>query len=94
MVQFSVKAAATVDTVAGPQITDPMKTRAVTGLVTDRKGRPIIGATVARVGSADTATSTDADGRFSLAGLPGSCALQVSYIGFTPPADRHHPRQG
>lgn len=85
MVQFSGNAAVTNDTVVEPQTVTPIKnTRTITGLVTDRKGQPIIGATVKQLGIVKNATSTDIDGKFSLSNLPDSCALQVSYIGFIP----------
>jgi TonB-dependent starch-binding outer membrane protein SusC len=53
-----------------------------TGRVTDQEGGPLIGASVAVRGTA-IGTSTDLDGRFSLA-CPGTAAtLEISYTGFS-----------
>ena len=53
----------------------------ITGLVTDDKGEPLIGANVVLKGSSSIGVITDLDGKFSLdAPLQGT--LQISYIGF------------
>lgn len=54
----------------------------VTGIITDEKGEPIIGAGVRIKGAAQGAI-TDMDGKFSLKAPAGSL-LTVSYIGFAP----------
>ncbi len=54
----------------------------ITGLVTDEKGDPIIGATVLLKGS-DAGTITSIDGAFSLE-VPEQSFLTISYIGFKP----------
>lgn len=53
----------------------------VTGRVTDSHGEPVLGATV-RVHGTKVATTTDAQGKFRLTGVPASAKkLMVSYIG-------------
>ncbi|GHT70875.1 SusC/RagA family TonB-linked outer membrane protein [Bacteroidia bacterium] len=54
----------------------------ITGIITDAQGEPVIGATI-RVKGTNTATITDADGKYSIEAVPGS-VLQISYIGFSP----------
>lgn len=56
------------------------KKRSVSGTVTDEKGDPIIGASVAVIGD-KTGTITDNNGQFSL-NIPENAVLQVSYIGY------------
>lgn len=51
------------------------------GVVLDRSGDPLVGATVIAKGGKQYAV-TDADGRFSISVKPGT-ELQVSYVGFT-----------
>jgi TonB-linked SusC/RagA family outer membrane protein len=58
---------------------DPLST--VTGTVTDEKGQGIPGASV-MVKGARTATTTDANGAFSLKARIGKDVLEISYIGF------------
>ena len=53
----------------------------VKGVVTDAKGEPIIGATVAEKGT-QNATVTDIDGNYSLNVSNRNATLVVSYIGF------------
>jgi len=54
----------------------------LTGKVTDAKGETIVGANVA-VDKASKATTTDADGNYTISGLAnGATAVTVSYIGF------------
>ena len=53
----------------------------VKGVVTDAKGEPIIGATVAEKGT-QNATVTDIDGNYSLNVSNRNATLVVSYIGY------------
>ena len=57
------------------------KSKKITGLVTDEKGDPIIGASVILKGS-KTGTITDINGRYTLE-APANGQLQFSYIGYT-----------
>ena len=59
---------------------EPQQQRKVTGVVTDLKGEPIIGANVVVKGSTN-GTITDIDGNFSIEVTPNSI-LQISYIGY------------
>lgn len=52
----------------------------VTGVVTDDKGQPVIGANVLLVGTR-TGTAADLDGKFVL-DVPGNGALEISAIGY------------
>ncbi len=54
----------------------------VYGTVTDKKGLPIIGATVKIIGNTNIATVTDIDGKFSLNGVDSKSVIRVSYIGY------------
>ncbi|MDR3220192.1 MAG: SusC/RagA family TonB-linked outer membrane protein [Dysgonamonadaceae bacterium] len=58
-----------------------IESKTVSGIVTDEKGEPIIGASVAVKGS-QTGTATDIGGKFSITAPVGS-TLSVSYIGYT-----------
>jgi len=53
------------------------------GTVVDEVGQPIVGATVSVIGN-NTVTSTDEQGRFSLAIVEETVILRVSYVGYTP----------
>ena len=53
----------------------------ITGLVTDDKGEPLIGANVVLKGSSAVGVITDLDGKFSL-NAPLQGTLQISYIGY------------
>ena len=53
----------------------------VTGTVTDANDEPLIGATVLVKGTS-VGTSTDIDGKFSIAAAQGK-TLVVSYVGYT-----------
>lgn len=53
----------------------------VSGVVTDEKGEPVIGANVFVKGTG-TGSVTDTDGRFTLE-VPAGATLSVSYIGYT-----------
>lgn len=57
------------------------KIKDITGIVTDAKGEPIIGANVLEKGSTN-GTITDLDGKFSLS-VPNKSTLVISYIGYT-----------
>lgn len=52
----------------------------VTGVVKDKTGEPIIGASVIEIGTSN-GTITDFDGNFSLS-IPNGSKIQVSYIGY------------
>lgn len=54
----------------------------VSGVVTDDKGDPVIGAAV-RVAGTKTGTVTDVDGRFTIS-APANARLDISYIGMLP----------
>ncbi len=53
------------------------------GMVVDENGEPLIGATVAVMGTGVT-TATDVDGRFTLQLPAGDCMLQFTYVGYEP----------
>ncbi len=55
--------------------------KSFTGKVTDDKGAPIPGATVAVKGS-KTGTATSPDGSFTLSSVPANATLIISFIGF------------
>ena len=55
--------------------------KAITGIIKDVNGEPIIGANVVEKGTTN-GTVTDIEGRFSLHVAPGA-TLVVSYIGYT-----------
>ncbi|HAT62903.1 MAG TPA: SusC/RagA family TonB-linked outer membrane protein, partial [Prevotella sp.] len=54
--------------------------RKVSGIVTDEKGEPIIGATIVVAGTSE-GTVSDLNGKFSI-GVSGSSILEISYIGY------------
>lgn len=56
------------------------QTQKVTGVVLDDNGEPLVGATIRVVGKSNIATTTDANGEFSLT-TPQNCFLSASYIG-------------
>jgi len=58
--------------------------RVISGKVTDVQGEPLAGAHVSAKGQRDVATVTDVNGNYQLQVLPGSCQLQVSYVGYVP----------
>jgi TonB-dependent starch-binding outer membrane protein SusC len=55
----------------------------VTGLVQDKNGEPISGATIVEVGT-NNGTFTSPDGRFSLDVTGPASVLRISFIGYTP----------
>lgn len=56
------------------------QTKAVTGVVVDATGEPIIGASVLEIGTTN-GTITDVDGNFTIQ-VPVGAKLEVSYIGY------------
>ena len=56
------------------------ETKAVTGVVVDATGEPIIGASVLEIGTTN-GTITDVDGNFTIQ-VPVGAKLEVSYIGY------------
>lgn len=57
--------------------------RTISGLITDPKGEPIIGANVLIKGTTN-GTISDIDGKYTLKGVSANQVLVFSYIGFTP----------
>jgi len=55
--------------------------QAITGVITDSKAKPLVGATVIIKGT-KRGTSTDVDGRFTLANVPDNATLVISSQGF------------
>lgn len=72
------------DTIATQTTVRTIAHKAISGTVTDRKGQPVIGATVKVKEDVRKNTVTDIDGNFKISDIPDSCTLQVSYIGFMP----------
>lgn len=58
------------------------KERRITGVISDEKGIPVIGANVVEKGTTNGSV-TDIDGKFSLV-VPDGAILQISYIGYRP----------
>lgn len=58
------------------------QTMQITGIVVDKEGIPLPGATVLISGT-NTGVATDFDGRFELEISPNTTSLEVSYVGFT-----------
>ena len=54
----------------------------VSGVVTDQSGEPLIGASVAEVGT-QHANATDLDGKFTLKNVAEGATIRVSYVGYT-----------
>lgn len=61
---------------------DNKKPKGITGLVTDEKGEPIIGANIMVKGTT-TGTITNIDGKFKI-DAPENATLNISYIGYLP----------
>ncbi len=72
------------DTVAVREQTQSIGQRTISGTVADRKGQPVIGATVKVRENVKKNTVTDIDGNFSIADAPDSCILDISYVGYMP----------
>lgn len=58
--------------------------RQITGIVTDRKGEPIAGATVQMKEDTRKIVATGPDGDFTMTDVPDACTLLVSYVGYAP----------
>ena len=70
-----------------PTISEPVEKvdhRQITGIVTDRKGEPIAGATVQMKEDTRKIVATGPDGDFTMTDVPDACTLLVSYVGYTP----------
>ena len=72
------------DTIATQTTVLTIAHKAISGTVTDRKGQPVIGATVKVKEDVRKNAVTDIEGNFKISDIPDSCTLQVSYIGFMP----------
>lgn len=72
------------DTVASVKTAQSVEQRIIRGSVFDRKGQPIIGATVKVKDNVTKNAVTDVDGNFTIKDAPSNGILQVSYIGFMP----------
>ncbi len=72
------------DTVASSVTKPSIALRIIKGTVTDRKGQPIIGATVKVKENVKKNAITDVDGNFTITDAPDSGVIQVSYVGFMP----------
>lgn len=81
---LSANAAMQNDTVAIREQIQSIGQRTISGTVTDLKGQPVIGATVKVREKVKKNTVTDIDGNFSIAEVPDSCILDVSYVGYMP----------
>ncbi|MCM1140658.1 MAG: SusC/RagA family TonB-linked outer membrane protein, partial [Muribaculum sp.] len=72
------------DTVASEKTNQSVEQRIIKGSVTDRKGQPLIGATVKVKENIKKNAVTDVDGNFTITDAPENGTLQISYIGFMP----------
>lgn len=68
------------NTIAIKKITSTSKNRLLTGIVTDERGEPIIGANIVEIGTSN-GTITDVNGAFSLT-VQNQSILRVSYLGY------------
>ncbi|MEG0462536.1 TonB-dependent receptor [Bacteroides sp.] len=66
---------------SGEIVQQKQKSKAISGVVIDESGEPIIGASILVEGTS-IGTITNIDGRYSLADVPESAQLTVSYIGY------------
>ena len=57
-------------------------TNTVTGIVTDEKGEPLIGATV-KIAGTSIGVATDIDGKFTLTLPAKKNKIDISYVGYT-----------
>lgn len=64
-----------------PEVSVVQQTVKVKGVVTDKNGQPLVGASVYVKGAARKVAMTDVDGKFELAVAPGD-QLTVSYVGY------------
>ncbi|MDE6178671.1 MAG: carboxypeptidase-like regulatory domain-containing protein, partial [Duncaniella sp.] len=67
--------------------------RAVSGIVVDNAGEPVIGANIDVKGDSVLSAVTDLDGKFSFSDLPPKSVISVSYIGFAPCLVRLSPKK-
>lgn len=67
--------------------------RAVSGIVVDNAGEPVIGANIDVKGDSVLSAVTDLDGKFSFSYLPPKSVISVSYIGFAPCLVRLSPKK-
>lgn len=68
------------NTIAIKKITSASKNRLLTGVVTDERGEPIIGANIVEIGTSN-GTISDVNGAFSLT-VQNQSILRVSYLGY------------
>ena len=59
-------------------------TKRVTGIITDAKGEPVIGATVRLEGSSSLGTITNYNGEYTLEDVPENGKILITYVGFKP----------
>ena len=57
------------------------KKRTISGIILDKNGDPIIGASILVKGTTN-GTITDLDGKYNLANVPENSTLEISYIGY------------
>ena len=65
------------DTIATQTTVRTIDHKVISGTVTDRKGQPVIGATVKVKEDVRKNAVTDIDGNFKISDIPDSCTLQV-----------------
>lgn len=61
--------------------TSQQQKREISGIVTDERGEPLIGASIMEKGTTN-GTITDMDGKFLLQGCESSSILKISYVGY------------
>lgn len=64
------------------EVTEQLQSQAISGVVTDANGEPVIGASVSEKGTTN-GTITDINGKFSLNVKPGA-VLKVTFVGYKP----------
>lgn len=64
------------------EVTEQLQSQAISGVVTDTNGEPVIGASVSEKGTTN-GTITDINGKFSLNVKPGAI-LKVTFVGYKP----------
>ena len=64
------------------EVTEQLRSQAISGVVTDANGEPVIGASVSEKGTTN-GTITDINGKFSLNVKPGA-VLKVTFVGYKP----------
>lgn len=78
VVTMSASAVTQNDTVATKVVPISNQSRNISGNVSDRRGQPIIGATVKVKENAKLGTVTDVDGNFVITAVPDTCTLMFS----------------